>query len=168
MVSGAYLGVHVACGPRSATACSGRVFLENKPAPAAVARALETAEGEVGDVVDLSILRGKPAVVNFWASWCGPCREEAPVLREMWEQLSDTVEFVGVDIRDEQAAAKSFVEEFNLRYLHLFDKDARIAAAWGVSSPPTTFVVDANGRLVGRFVGTLTRNDLECMVGLVS
>ncbi len=149
------------CSARTATACEGRVFLEDRAAPAAQGPELNSE-----DQVSLDRMRGKPVVVNFWGSWCGPCREEAPVLSSAWRELSETVAFLGVDIRDERSAARSFAREFGLGFPHIFDDDARIAAAWAVPSPPATFVVDAEGRLVARLVGTLTPADLECMLSL--
>lgn len=107
-------------------------------------------------------------MVNFWGSWCAPCREESPVLASAWRELSATVDFLGVDIRDERAPATEFVDEFGLGYPHIFDREATIAAAWGVSSPPATFMVSADGRLVARFVGILTRQDLDCMLSHAS
>lgn len=150
-----------ACTARTATACEGRVFLEGKRAPAAVGESL-TSQGRL----DLDRMKGRPVVVNFWGSWCAPCRGESPVLAQAWGELSPTVGFLGVDIRDERAPALAFVEEFGLSYPHIYDREATIAAAWGVVSPPATFVVSAEGQLVGRFVGVLTRQDLDCMLAL--
>ncbi len=154
--------IAVACTVRTATACEGRAFIEDKPAPAAAGQRLDSSGS-----IDLDEMKGRPVVVNFWGSWCAPCREEAPTLRTAFEELSPTVAFLGIDIRDERAPAERFVDEFGLSYPHIFDREAAIAAAWGVSSPPATFVVSSDGRLVARFVGVLTRGDLECMLSLV-
>jgi thiol-disulfide isomerase/thioredoxin len=152
-----------ACVARTATACGGRVFLEDKPSPAATGRDLRT-----GESIDLDRMRGRPVVVNFWGSWCAPCRAESPVLASAWEELSPTVAFLGIDIRDEKAPAEAFVDEFNLGYPHIFDREATIAAAWGVSSPPATFVVSSDGELKTRLVGVLTRQDLDCMLDIAT
>lgn len=153
--------IAAACTARTATACGGRAFLEDKPAPAAVGRELRSSES-----IDLDRMRGRSVVVNFWGSWCAPCREESPALSSAWKELSPTVDFLGIDIRDERAPAEAFVDEFDLGYPHIFDREATIAAAWGVSSPPATFIVSPDGRLVARFVGVLTRQDLDCMLAL--
>lgn len=162
VLSSVFLVGDSGCAARTATACSGRVFLENRPAPALIGRELRDDR-----TIDGLEPRGRPKVVNFWASWCGPCREEGPMLAEAWRELSPTVDFVGVTIRDERVAASAFVDEFGLGYPHIFDKEATLAAAWAVSSPPATFVVSPDGHLLGRFVGTLTGEDLDCMLGLL-
>ncbi|MER3521358.1 MAG: hypothetical protein C4317_03765 [Acidimicrobiia bacterium] len=158
---GVVLLVAASCTARTATACEGRVFLEQKRAPAAVGEDLSSQVR-----VDLDSMRGRAVVVNFWGSWCAPCREESRTLSKAWGELSATVSFLGIDIRDERAQALAFVKEFNLSYPHIYDKEATIAAAWGVTSPPATFVVAPDGQLVGRFVGVLTRQDLDCMLGM--
>jgi len=109
----------------------------------------------LGSEEELSLrdLRGKPIVMNFWASWCGPCDEEAPILREAWESYGDRVTFLGVDIRDAESDALEFVDEFGLDYLHVRDEGMAIYAEYGLTGQPETFFVDHNGILVEHIPG---------------
>jgi thiol-disulfide isomerase/thioredoxin len=111
-----------------------------------------------GGRVDLGKLDG-PVVLNFWASWCGPCRAEQRGLEQASRQLAgDGVKFVGVNIRDDRAAAAAYLKEFSVSYPSLYDRPGKLAAALGRDAPPappTTLVVDAKGRVAARIVGTL-------------
>lgn len=108
------------------------------------------------DPVSLSSLRGSVVVLNVWASWCTPCREEAPDLEAAWKAYRDRgVAFLGVNERDNKAAAQSFVREVGITYPSVFDPDGRIAFLYGFVGLPTTYVIDAEGRIVYRFTGYL-------------
>ncbi|MFN8233179.1 MAG: TlpA disulfide reductase family protein [Actinomycetota bacterium] len=104
----------------------------------------------------LSSLRGSIVVLNFWASWCGPCREEAPDLQATWAAYRDRgVRFVGVDERDDQAAALAFVGEFGITYPSVFDRSGSLADDYAFIGLPSTYVIDADGSIVYRFTGYL-------------
>jgi cytochrome c biogenesis protein CcmG, thiol:disulfide interchange protein DsbE len=93
-------------------------------------------------------LRGSPVVLNFFASWCAPCREEAPLLERTWRAYKDTgVRFVGVDIRDTAGDARRFAREFNITYPIVRDEDQTLARALDVYGLPQTFFVDERWRL---------------------
>jgi len=122
-----------------------------------------------GRPITLSSLRGHVAVLNFWGSWCAPCRIEAPGLEQTWQDYrSKGVRFVGVDERDDDAAGRAFVSEFRLGYPSVTDASGRLAAPYGLFGMPTTFVIDAQGQLWYRFVGYLNadilRSTLETVV----
>jgi len=107
--------------------------------------------------LDLRSMRGHAVVIDFWASWCGPCRAEQPDLNAMHRKYSPRgVDFLGVDFRDDRASGQAFVREFSVRYPSVFDPDSAVVALWDVAAPPEVDVVDAKGRLRGRFLGTLT------------
>jgi cytochrome c biogenesis protein CcmG/thiol:disulfide interchange protein DsbE len=93
-------------------------------------------------------LHGSPVVLNFFASWCAPCREEAPLLERTWQAYKERgVRFVGVDIRDTPSDARRFVREFGLTYPIVRDEDQTLARALDVYGLPQTFFVDRRWRL---------------------
>lgn len=107
---------------------------------------------------------GKPMVVNFWASWCSPCREEAEILEESFAKLNSSVMFVGVNIQDTASNAEQFISEFELNYINGPDKTGSITIDYGVIGLPVTFFIDNNGVIVNRWVGTLTENTLSELI----
>lgn len=125
-----------------------------------------------GGRLDVSDWRGQVVVINTWGSWCGPCREEAPDLaRANRDTKADGVKFLGIDTRDNEAAARAFVRQFNIGYPSLVDEDGRLMLAFGriipVSAVPTTVVVDARGRVAARVIGTVTYATLTGLIGEV-
>lgn len=110
--------------------------------------------------VELSTLRGTPMVVNLWATWCGPCRTEAPYLAEVSRQAGAGVRFVGVDVADpDPAAALEFAGAQGWTYAQVADPDRTFAGRLGVAGIPQTLLVDADGRIVYRHAGALTSAD---------
>ncbi len=113
------------------------------------------------DEVRAAILAdGRPALVNIWASWCGPCRSEAPLLRQAYEEYSDDIQFIGVDVQDTQAGAKAFIAEFQLPFTHFFDQNRTVPADFGGFGVPITYFVDANGEVVSTHSGILDEQTL--------
>ena len=101
-----------------------------------------------GDVLSSESLRGHPVVLNFWASWCAPCREEAPLLERTYQRFKDQgVRFVGVNIRDQEPNARRFVEDFGITFPVVRDEDQELARGLDVYGLPQTFFIDAEGRL---------------------
>jgi cytochrome c biogenesis protein CcmG/thiol:disulfide interchange protein DsbE len=102
-----------------------------------------------GGTLSSTDLRGKPVVLNFWASWCLPCREEAPRLQRAWERYkSQGVTIVGVNIKDAKSDAKKFVKEFGITYPIVRDENSEFADKLGVYGLPETFFVDHTWRLL--------------------
>jgi cytochrome c biogenesis protein CcmG/thiol:disulfide interchange protein DsbE len=102
-------------------------------------------------------LRGNPVVINFWASWCIPCREEAPLLEKAWRAYRDEgVVFLGVNIKDAPSDARRFVEEFDITYPIVRDLDERLTRGFGVRGLPETFFVDHRWTFIGAISGAKT------------
>jgi cytochrome c biogenesis protein CcmG/thiol:disulfide interchange protein DsbE len=106
----------------------------------------------------LASLRGKVVVLNFWASWCAPCKSEAPRLEAAWQRYRDQgVVVVGVDAQDFSGDAKHFVRKYKLTYPNVHDGPGDVLPSYGVTGFPETYFVDRRGRLVGdRVAGEIT------------
>ena len=125
---------------------------DSQPAPVFTMPDLQT-----GAPIRLSAFRGQIVVLNVWASWCVPCRDEAPALQAAWEDYGDRgVQFLGSNYQDDRDAARAFVEEFGITYPSVFDPSGRLAASYGFFGLPSTFVIDGAGRIRFQFTGYLT------------
>jgi cytochrome c biogenesis protein CcmG/thiol:disulfide interchange protein DsbE len=126
--------------------------------PAAPDFTLERLDEE-GDL-SLGALRGKAVVLNFWASWCIPCKEEAPYLEQVWRQNRERgLVVVGVDAKDFRRDARAFAERFELTFPLVYDGPGKTLAGFGVTGFPETFVLDREGRVVEAFVGAVNSDD---------
>lgn len=124
---------------------------------------LPTLEGD--STISSDELKGKPVVLNFWASWCAPCREEAPLLERTWrEYRKDGVVFVGVNIRDSLTDAKRFVEEFHITYPVVRDESQKLGTDLGVYGLPETFFVDDEWTLIATVAGQSQDDERQTVV----
>jgi len=115
-----------------------------------------------GGEVQPSDYAGRIVVVNFWASWCAPCRAEQPVLQDMFEELGGpNFTMIGVNYMDDRASAREFIREFSVTYPSVSDPSARIAARFGVFGLPATFVADASGTIRYQVYGQLDPQELR-------
>jgi thiol-disulfide isomerase/thioredoxin len=122
-----------------------------------------------GSKFKLSTDRGSVVVMNFWGSWCTPCREEAPGLSALARNFAGTgVRFVGVDIRDDPASAEAFMRTFRIGYPSLNDPNDEIALDFSGTVPPagipTTLVIDRSGRIAARIVGQASYSGLKALI----
>ena len=130
--------------------------LIGKPAPSFTLKAVGT-----GETIDVATLRGKPTVINFWATWCGPCYEEHPVLVQNARVLGRDVQFVGVVFNDTEQKIQAFLDQRGSAYPTLLDEQGKTAVAYGVGGVPETFFLDRNGTIVAKYAGPLTTEELQ-------
>lgn len=115
----------------------------------------------------LADVKGKVVVLNVWGSWCGPCRQEMPILVRAAQRRPD-VRFLGLDVQDNDAAGRAFEQEFGVPYPSISDPARELASRLGAVATPSTFVVDASGVIRARVLGIVKPDTLECMIGLVT
>lgn len=109
-----------------------------------------------GSQVALEQFRGKVVFLNFWASWCPPCRAEARTLEAAWQKYKDQdVVFLGVDIQDKEEDARAFIKEFGITYPNGRDASGAVAISYGLWGIPETFFIDRQGRITYKHVGAL-------------
>lgn len=130
-------------------------------APRAPGFTLDRLEGE--GTVSLADFRGKVVVLNFWASWCGPCKDEAPMLQSAWERYRDRgLVVLGIDAQDLRVDGRRFAERYALTYPLAYDGNGSTLGRYGLTGFPETWFVSRSGRLVGEHVtGALDEETLE-------
>lgn len=130
-----------------------------------------TVENADGEDVKLSDYVGKPIVLNFWASWCSPCKSEMPEFNEAWEELDGEVQFLMVNMTDGSRetvdTAKEYVEGQGFSFPVFFDTGSEAAMAYSAYSLPTTYFIDAEGYVVARAVGAIDRDTLQKGLDLI-
>lgn len=130
-----------------------------------------TVEDADGNPVSLSDFVGKPVVVNFWASWCGPCKSEMPAFQQAWETYGEQVEFLLVNLTDNQqetvASAKSFLATTEYTFPVYFDTQLSGAMAYGVVGIPATYFIDKDGYVVAGANSALDYATLEYGISLI-
>jgi cytochrome c biogenesis protein CcmG, thiol:disulfide interchange protein DsbE len=113
-----------------------------------------------GSPISIDSLRGKPVVLNFWATWCGPCQQEHGVLQQASRIFGERVRFIGVVYDDEAARINDFLAQHGSGYPALVDRGGKAAIAYGVSGVPETFFIDSRGQIVSKYEGPLDPNSL--------
>jgi cytochrome c biogenesis protein CcmG/thiol:disulfide interchange protein DsbE len=138
------------------------------PAPAVGHPAPEFAlDGPAGDSFSLGALRGKPVVLNFWATWCPPCRSEAPDLQSASRRYAGQVSVLAVDQGEPAATVQAYTAQQGLTYPSPLDENGRVSLAYGVHALPTTFFIDRDGIIRQIYVGPLSGPLLAQMLGTI-
>ena len=114
-----------------------------------------------GGTIDLASFRGRPVVLNFWATWCAPCWEEHPILNEAARTYGDRVAFIGVVFQDDPKKIRQFLSQRGNAYPTVVDEGGKTAIAYGVGGVPETFILDANGTIVAKHDGSVTSEQLN-------
>lgn len=130
--------------------------LIGKPAPAFALREVGT-----GRTIDISAFKGKPVIINFWATWCGPCWDEHPVLVANARRLQPQVQFIGVVFDDTEEKILRFLQQRGSGYPTLVDEKGKTAIAYGVGGVPETFFLDADGTVAAKFTGPMSTEVLQ-------
>lgn len=156
IVSFAFLGLLVwgMLNKQPITGLSG-ITMVNRPAPAFNLTTFK------GTTISQKDLKGKPVVLNFWASWCPPCRIEAPLIEKTWRAYKKRgVIFIGVNVQDRKKDALSYIQEFDITYPNGPDPTGELSIDYGVSGLPVTFFVSRTGKIVRRHVGAINKRTL--------
>ncbi|MCL4541415.1 MAG: TlpA family protein disulfide reductase [Chloroflexi bacterium] len=113
-----------------------------------------------GQTFDLYNERGKPVLINFWASWCIPCQTEVPALQKVWQAFHARVVFLGIDVWDTRANAVTFLKDHNVAYPVAEDPSGHIAIDYGITGVPETFLLNKEGQVVDHWIGPVDEKEL--------
>lgn len=141
--------------------------LIGRAAPEFTMPLFERYRAEYGSELGTAAARGQPMVINFWASWCAPCRDEMPVLQETWQEYQNEVLFVGVDTQESDrsyAPSEALLDEFSLTYPSGKDERNRINIDYGLFGVPETFFVRADGTVSYRHSGPVTQEIMDAQI----
>ena len=160
----------------SLSACSGEGEASNETTETGAAEEYDPAPdftiyNKEGKAVKLSDMKGTPVVLNFWASWCPPCKAEMPEFDEIAKEYEGKVEFMMVNLTDGQREtveiAQAFIDSMGYTFPVYFDKDSDAAYKYGIQSIPTTIFIDANGNLVAGATGAIDGETLRYGISMI-
>jgi len=112
--------------------------------------------------IELENFKDKTIVINFWAAWCGPCKEEMPLLEKMWNRYKDKdLIFIGIDVMDDKNNATEFIKQVGVTYTNLYDPSGEVSKKYGVIGLPATFFIDKEGKIAYKNYGPFVGRDGE-------
>jgi len=118
-----------------------------------------------GNEVRLSEFRGKAVFINFWATWCPPCRAEMPDIESLYQEHKDKgLVVIGVDIGESEATVRRFVQQGGYSWTFVLDSDGSVAANYNIRAIPTSFFIDREGLIQAVNIGAMTKRDMEAML----
>ncbi len=120
--------------------------------------------GNQEDTISLAQFRGRPLVLNFWASWCVPCRTEMPMLESAYKELGGKIAFLGIDSQDTPAAGAAFARKVGVTYPLASDPKGSVAIDYGLFGLPSTMFISANDQIVAGYTGQLSRKELNLFI----
>lgn len=137
----------------------GPARINPRPAPAFALTGFD------GQPVRLADLRGRPVIVNFWASWCNPCRLEARTLEDTWQRYRERgAVLVGIAVQDNDADSRAFLREFGITYPNAPDPGGKTSIDYGMTGVPETYFIRPDGQIVAKFQGPLTAERLDAYI----
>ena len=120
-----------------------------------------------GSNVTLSDLKGKVVFLNFWATWCGPCEAEMPSMESLYQKLKDKgFVILAMNLRETNAQVSDFMKKYKLSFTALLDRTGRIGSLYGVQAIPTSYIIDRNGFIVARMIGSINWNTPDIIAAM--
>ena len=168
------LGLLALLGSQLLTPASNQAATVNSlighPAPDFTLSVLSTSPGSASPTtMHLASLKGKPIILNFWASWCDPCKHEAPLLEATWRVLQPQgVLLIGIDFQEAQSDAQTFLRTYSITYPNVADRSGSTALNYGIAGLPDTFFLNRQGIIVSKVVGELTEQSLQSNLRLIT
>jgi len=138
-------------------------MMKGQPAPAFTLKAMDS-----GMRASMEQFKGRPVVINFWASWCGPCKMEHPVLEWGAREFGDQAQFLGIVFEDTEDNARQFLSQMGASFPQLLDTHSGVAVAYGVAGVPETYFIDAQGIIQGKHVGPIDPQSLATWIKKLS
>ncbi len=155
--------------PNVATASNGPASSNPLVGHAAPNFTLSTLSGSAASSISRTQYKGSPLMINFWASWCVPCQQEAPFLQSQWQRVREQgVVFLGVDFQDPKTNGLKFVHQYHITYANVIDGSGSTAINYGVTGTPETFFINRQGTIVDWVWGPLTAQSLQHGLQLAS
>jgi len=115
-----------------------------------------------GQLISLEDYKERPLILNFWASWCPPCRDETPGMERVWRKYKDEgVIILGINVQDGEKEAERYISEFGVTFSNALDLDGSITVDYGITGLPVTFFINKKGFVIGRWVGSISEDKLD-------